>query len=200
MICLIAFCSTKWLLWNLFVIHYKWLNICLDATLFPEGIEVMNTTYNYLDVRWRDTRPNFFLYGRLQGYLVTLENMDDPSEEETLIFTSCHSEGINITNLKENTTYCVYIAAFTEHGKGNSTSCMMAVTGEKRRFGIWFGLHVVFSFKLWIFTNKEDVLTVKRTSPSPPNYKKIRRTNLRSKKSSLLVITSTLNVSQCAYI
>lgn len=62
--------------------------------------------------------------------------MDNSSEEETLIFTSCHSGGINITNLEENTTYCVYVAAFTEYGKGNSTSCMMAVTGEKRRFGI----------------------------------------------------------------
>ena len=118
------------------MICYKSLNVCLDATPFPEGIEVMNTTYNYLDVRWRNsTRPKFFFYGRLQGYLVTLENMDDPSENKTLIFTSCHSQGINITNLKENTTYCVYIAAFTERGKGNSTSCMMVVTGEKRKFG-----------------------------------------------------------------
>ena len=96
----------------------------------------MNTTYNYLDVRWRDTRPNVSFYGGLQGYLVTLENMDDTNEEKTLVFTSCHSEGINITNLKENTTYCVYLSAFTEHEKGNSTSCMLAVTREKRRFGI----------------------------------------------------------------
>lgn len=107
-------------------------NVCLDATLFPEALEVMNTTYNYLDVRWKDTRPSIFFYGRLQGYLVTLENMDDRSGDDTLIFTSCHTQGINITNLEENTTYCVYVAAFTEYGKGNSTSCMMVATGEKR--------------------------------------------------------------------
>ena len=116
------------------MIRFKWLNVSPDATLFPEGTEVINTSYNYLDVRWRNS--NFSFNGRLQGYLVTLENMDDPSENETLIFTRCDSQGINITNLKENTTYCVYIAAFTEHGKENSTSCMKAATGEKRRFGI----------------------------------------------------------------
>lgn len=142
----------------------------------------MNTTYSYLDVRWRDTRPKFFFYGRLRGYLVTLENMDDPSEEKTLVFTSCHSEGINITNLKENTTYCVYIAAFTQHGKGNSTSCMLAVTGEKRRFGIWFGLPEVVSFKLWNIINYKDVLAMKRTA----NYKKTSPRNLRSKSTNRL--------------
>ena len=164
------------------MIRYKLLNVCLDATLFPEGIEVMNTTYSYLDVRWRDTRPKFFFYGRLRGYLVTLENMDDSSEEKTLVFTSCHSEGINITNLKENTTYCVYTAAFTQHGKGNSTSCMLAVTGEKRRFGIWFGLPEVVSFKLWNIINYKDVLAMKRTA----NYKKTSPRNLRSKSTNRL--------------
>ena len=112
----------------------------LGATLFPEDIKVINTSYNYVDIRWKNTRPHYFFYGSLRGYIVTLEKMGDSSENGTSIFTNCHSEGINITNLEEHTTYCVYVAAFTQYGKGNSTSCMVAVTGERGRFEIWFSL------------------------------------------------------------
>lgn len=95
---------------------------------------MINTTYNYVDVRWKDTLPNYFFYGAHKGYMVVLEKLGDSSDDGTLIFTSCHTEGINITNLEEYTTYCVYVAAITEYGKGNSTPCIVVETGEKRKF------------------------------------------------------------------
>lgn len=150
----------------------------------------MNTTYNYVDVRWKDTRPSIFFYGRLQGYLVTLQNMDNRSGEDTLIFTSCHSQGINITNLEENTTYCVYVAAFTEYGKGNSTSCMMVATGEKRT-QVWN--FIQFSYKL---DTMEHNRITKRFIMTRANkaFSEISLI-LQKENNSPLIITETLNVA-----
>ena len=96
---------------------------------------MINTSYNYVDVRWNNIPPCNFSYGVLKGYIVTLQKIGGSSDDETLIATSCHSDGINITNLEEDTKYCVYVAGFTEYGTGNSTPCMVAVTGERGKIG-----------------------------------------------------------------
>lgn len=99
----------------------------------PEGARVINTTYNYVDVRWNTIPTSNFTNGTVKGYIVALQKVGGSEEDETLLVTSCHSDGINVTNLEENTKYCVQVAAFTEYGKGNSTPCMSAVTGERAR-------------------------------------------------------------------
>lgn len=92
---------------------------------------MINTTYNYVDVRWNTIPTSNFTNGTVKGYIVALQKVGGSEEDETLLVTSCHSDGINVTNLEENTKYCVQVAAFTEYGKGNSTLCMSTVTGER---------------------------------------------------------------------
>lgn len=87
-----------------------------------------------MDVRWNTIPTSNFTNGTVKGYIVALQKVGGSEEDETLLVTSCHSDGINVTNLEENTKYCVQVAAFTEYGKGNSTPCMSAVTGERGIF------------------------------------------------------------------
>ena len=95
----------------------------------PEYLQVFNTSHNYLKIQWRRPRSSFD--GPMSGYRVRLETLRSPSGEGRLIYSSCHSQGINITDLEEYTMYCVYVTTFNEHGNGNRSSCIVAVTGEK---------------------------------------------------------------------
>ena len=66
----------------------------------------------------------------MSGYIVKLEKIGDPGEVGRWIYTSCHPEGINVTDLEENSKYCVYVTTFNKYGNGNRSSCFVAVTGE----------------------------------------------------------------------
>ena len=95
----------------------------------PEYLQVFNTSFTYINIQW--TPPRCFFDSPKSGYIVKIETLGDPNIEVRLIYSSCHSEGINITDLEEYTKYCVYVTTFNEYGKANSSSCIVAVTGEK---------------------------------------------------------------------
>jgi len=97
----------------------------------PEYLQVFNTSFTYINIQW--TPPRYFFDSPKSGYIVKIETLGDPNIEVRLIYSSCHSEGINITDLEEYTKYCVYVTTFNEYGKANSSSCIVAVTGEKAR-------------------------------------------------------------------
>ena len=86
------------------------------------------------DVKWKKAggfHCNASMDSPKSRYIVKIETLGDPNIEGRLIYSSCHSEGINITDLEEYTKYCVYVTTFNEYGKANSSSCIVAVTGEK---------------------------------------------------------------------
>ena len=98
----------------------------------PQYLQVFNTSYNYINIQWK---PPFLLFdGLMSGFIVRVTKFGDTRTVARLIYSSCHAEEMNIKDLEENTMYCVYVTTFNKYGKGNSSSCIVAVTGERGMF------------------------------------------------------------------
>lgn len=95
----------------------------------PEYLQVLNTSYNYVIIHWKP--PPILFSQPMSGYIVRVEKFENPTNPRRMMFSSCQSKGINVTGLEENSTYCVYVTTFNRHGKGSTSSCFVAVTGER---------------------------------------------------------------------
>ena len=100
----------------------------------PQYLEAFNTSYNYIRIKWEP--PLEFFDGLMSGYIVKVTNFGDPGVVVRLVYSSCQTGGIDITDLEEKVAYCVYVTTFNEYGKSNSSSCLPVFTGEKGSF-LW---------------------------------------------------------------
>ena len=100
----------------------------------PQYLEAFNTSYNYIRIKWEP--PLEFFDGPMSGYIVKVTNFGDPGAVVRLVYSSCQTGGIDITDLEEKVAYCVYVTTFNEYGKSNSSSCLPVFTGEKGSF-LW---------------------------------------------------------------
>ena len=100
----------------------------------PQYLEAFNTSYNYIRIKWQP--PLDFFDGPKSGYNVKVTIFGDPHAVVRLVYSSCHTRGIDIIikDLEEKVAYCVYVTTFNEYGKSNSSSCLPVFTGEKGLF------------------------------------------------------------------
>ena len=66
----------------------------------PQYLDVFNTSYNNIRIKWEP--PLEFFDGPMSGYIVKVTNFGDPGAVVRLVYSSCQTGGIDITDADDD--------------------------------------------------------------------------------------------------